>query len=107
MRQHSHALPHPKERARSTMTVIGASVGFMLGSAFIVPLQGASVIGPWALMALGLVLGAIIGYVSGPLFGGLFKADSPLRDHRRVLSSKDPLTGRTLQSATEPGRRVI
>lgn len=107
MRHHSHTLPHPRESARSAMTVIGASMGFMLGSAFIVPLQGDSVIGPWAIMALGLILGAIVGYVVGPLFSGLFKADSPLRDHHRVLSGRDPLTGRTLQPASEPGRRVV
>ena len=107
MRHHAHALPPPKDRARSAMAVIGASMGFMLGSAFIVPLQGASVVGPWALMALGLALGAIIGYVVGPLFSGLFKADSPLRDHHRVLSRRDPLTGKTVRPARSPGRHVI
>ena len=89
------------------LTLVGGSLGFMLASMMIIPLQGDSIIGPWAIMALGFILGGALGYVVGPMASGLFEADSPLRNEPRTLSRHDPASGRTLKPADTAGRRVV
>ena len=83
-------------RARSWMTLIGSVVGFGLGCALIMPLQGASVIGPWLIMALGAILGAVVGALLGPVASPLFRENGAFVERRHRLSAEDPVTGRKI-----------
>ena len=83
-------------RARSWMAMLGTVLGFGLGCAAIMPLQGASVVGPWIIMALGAVLGAALGALVGPVASPLFKANGAFTVHRRRFSIEDPVSARRL-----------
>ena len=83
-------------RARSRMAMLGTVLGFGVGCAAIMPLQGASVIGPWVIMALGAIVGAVVGALLGPVASPLFKAGGAFTMKRRRLSAVDPVSGRTI-----------
>jgi hypothetical protein len=92
-------------RARSSLTMIGAVLGGMLGSAAIVPLQGHSVVGPWMIMFLGFLVGGLIGALVAPFASGLFRRRNHYQAHR--LSNMDPVSGRSLRSNRDPAPRVV
>ena len=92
-------------RARSSLTIIGAVLGGMLGSAAIVPLQGHSVVGPWMIMFLGFFVGGLIGALVAPLASGLFSREKRYQAHS--LSSRDSVSGRSVRSNRDPAPRVV
>ena len=102
----------PSGRASSASTLIMAAIGFMVGSALILPLQGQSVVGPLPIVLLATIVGAILGAVVGPLFSALFKADSALRSkpvprhehHSSVLVPKHTASRRVGQHSHTPDK---
>lgn len=94
MRHHSTTYDlKPARKSRSTLALIGATIGFCLASFAVLPMHGYSVVGPWAIVLIGFLLGGAIGALCSPLFKRLFKRNGPLYRTPRMMRQTDPVSG--------------